>query len=144
MIPRAHLAGRDDGLVRVAPLIGRVGRFVDLIGLETGQIPFAAPRAAESTGRPLGCDDFVAELARLTGRYLRPKMPGRKSRERAEQLEFGLSDMGKVSPVSPARCQIQTWQAPKLLLLWSARPVVGCAVTVRLRFGGSDLEAKIC
>ncbi len=26
---RAHLAGRDDGLVRVAPLIGRVGRFVD-------------------------------------------------------------------------------------------------------------------
>jgi REP-associated tyrosine transposase len=41
---RAHLSGRDDGLVRVAPLIERVGRFVDLIGLETDQIPFAALR----------------------------------------------------------------------------------------------------
>ena len=86
---RAHLAGRDDGMVRVAPLIELVGRFVDLIGPETGQIPFAAPRAAESTGRPLGCDDFVAELERLTGRCLRRRKPGHKSRERAEQLEFG-------------------------------------------------------
>ena len=59
---RAHLAGRDDGLVRVVPLIERVGLFVDLIGLETDQIPFAALREAESTGRPLGSDDFVAEL----------------------------------------------------------------------------------
>ena len=42
--------------------IERVGRFVDLIGLETGQIPFAALRAAESTGRPLGSDDFVVTI----------------------------------------------------------------------------------
>src|SRR5258705_11479499 len=41
---RAHLAGRDDGWVQVAPLIGRVGRFVDLIGLETDEIRFAALR----------------------------------------------------------------------------------------------------
>ena len=95
---RAHLSGRDDGLVRVAPLIERVGRFVDLIGLETDQIPFAALREAESTGRPLGSDDFVAELERLTGRRLRRRKPGRKSSERAEQLEFGLSQMGKMSP----------------------------------------------
>ena len=59
---RAHLAGRDDGLVRVAPLIERVGRFVDLIGLETDQIPFAALPAAESTGRPLGLYDFVVTI----------------------------------------------------------------------------------
>jgi hypothetical protein len=31
---RVHLAGRDDGLVRVAPLIERVGRFADLIGVD--------------------------------------------------------------------------------------------------------------
>ena len=92
---RAHLAGRDDGLVRVAPLIERVRLFVDLIGLETDQIPFAALREAESTGRPLGSDDFVAELERLTGRRLRRRKPGRKSSERAEQLEFGLSQMGR-------------------------------------------------
>jgi putative transposase len=28
---RAHLAGRDDGLVRVAPLAQRIGRFRELI-----------------------------------------------------------------------------------------------------------------
>jgi putative transposase len=94
---RAHLAGRDDGLVRVAPLIERVGGFVDLIGLETDETPFAALRDAERTGRPLGSDDFVAELERLTGRRLRRRTPGRKSSGRAEQLEFGLSKMGKVS-----------------------------------------------
>ena len=52
---RAHLAGRDDGLVRVAPLIERVGCFADLIGADTDRAPFAALCDAESTGRPLGC-----------------------------------------------------------------------------------------
>ena len=80
---RAHLAGRDDGLVRVAPLIERVALFVVLIGLETDQIPFAALREAESTGLPLGSDDFVVELERLTGRRLRRRKPGRKSSERS-------------------------------------------------------------
>src|SRR5882672_2386737 len=38
---RAHLAGRDDGLVRVAPLIERVGRFADLIGMDADLALFA-------------------------------------------------------------------------------------------------------
>src|SRR5882672_4557138 len=49
---RAHLAGRDDGLVRVAPLLDRVGRFTDLVGVESGEADdarFAALREAEST-----------------------------------------------------------------------------------------------
>jgi hypothetical protein len=39
---RAHLAGRGDGLVRVAPLIERLGRFADLIEAETEleHVPF--------------------------------------------------------------------------------------------------------
>jgi hypothetical protein len=31
---RAHLSGRDDELVRVAPLLDRVGRFTDLWPIE--------------------------------------------------------------------------------------------------------------
>jgi putative transposase len=48
---RAHLAGRDDALVRVAPPLDRVGRSCDLIDSDTDHVAFAALRAAESTGR---------------------------------------------------------------------------------------------
>ena len=61
---RAHLAGRDDGLVEVAPLIERSGgRFADLIAppAEPGRI--AALRAAETIGRPLGAGAFLDRLA---------------------------------------------------------------------------------
>jgi len=44
---RAHLAGRDDGPVRVALLIDRVGRFADLMTADTDVSLFAALRDAE-------------------------------------------------------------------------------------------------
>src|SRR5438093_658696 len=37
-------------------------------------------RMATRTGRPLGTDDFVRQLEKLTGRSLRPRKPGPKSR----------------------------------------------------------------
>jgi hypothetical protein len=43
----------DDGLVTVAPILERVDSFAALI------------RAAETTGRPLGAVDFVADLERV-------------------------------------------------------------------------------
>jgi putative transposase len=95
---RAHLAGRDDGLVCVAPLIERVGRFADLIDAETDHALFTALREAEGTGRPLGSAEFVAELERRIGRRLQRQKPGRKANAPTEQLELGLSEMGKVSP----------------------------------------------
>jgi putative transposase len=93
------MAGRDDGLVRVAPLLERVGRFTDLIGLEGDDTKFAALREAEGTGRPLGSADFIGELERRIGRQLRKQKPGRKSSDidGGEQLEFGLATMRKVS-----------------------------------------------
>jgi len=94
---RAHLAGRDDGLVRVAPLLDRVGRFTDLVGVESGEADdarFAALREAESTGRPLGSADFIAELERRIGRRLQKERPGRKSSgvAAAAQLELGIGE----------------------------------------------------
>ena len=37
-------------------------------------------RMATRTGRPLGTDDFVRQLEKVTGRSLRPRKPGPKSR----------------------------------------------------------------
>jgi REP-associated tyrosine transposase len=87
---RAHLAGRDDALVRVAPLLDRVGRFCDLIDSDNDRLAFAALRAAESTGRALGSSEFVATLERVTGRCLRREKPGRKPSARLDHLELRM------------------------------------------------------
>jgi putative transposase len=50
---RAHLAGKDDGLVTVRPALDPVSSFADLL-LEDRDEALAALRRAESTGRPLG------------------------------------------------------------------------------------------
>ena len=71
---RAHLAGTDDGLVTVKPILDRVGAG-GLAGLlrpdAKDEAAFAALRGAETTGRPLGNDDFIKGLERLLGRPLR-------------------------------------------------------------------------
>jgi putative transposase len=73
---RAHLAGRDDGLVSVAPLLERIDDFADF--LTAGEDPAAsgALRAAETTGRPLGNAAFIAGLERILGRKLAKGRPG--------------------------------------------------------------------
>lgn len=76
---RAHLAARDDGLVVVQPLLDRVPRFDDLLEpSDADERAFMAIRAAETTGRPLGTADFVADLERRLGRPLARRAPGRK------------------------------------------------------------------
>jgi putative transposase len=75
---RAHLKGEDDGLVTVRPVLDRVVQFAELIAVAGDDAAFAAIRAAESTGRPLGTPDFVAGLERLLGRPIARRAPGRK------------------------------------------------------------------
>jgi len=54
---RAHLAGRDDGWSKVAPLLSCCGgRFADL---KADAALVAALRAAETIGRPLGPPAFL-------------------------------------------------------------------------------------
>ncbi|MBV9218731.1 MAG: transposase [Methylobacteriaceae bacterium] len=84
---RAHLAGRDDALVAVRPLLDRAGRFADLIAARAGKSDagaFAALRAAENIGRPLGAAAFVDRLEAKLGRVLRPAKRGRKPVVKAE------------------------------------------------------------
>jgi REP-associated tyrosine transposase len=79
----AHLAARDDALVRVAPLLERCsGRFADLIEEAAPTEAMAALRAAETIGRPLGSPAFLARLAALTGRDPRPRKRGPKARDK--------------------------------------------------------------
>jgi putative transposase len=75
---RAHLAGEDDGLVAVGPVLDRVDRFADLLALGPDDEAFQRLRAAESSGRPLGTADFVADLERRLGRPIARRAPGRK------------------------------------------------------------------
>jgi putative transposase len=79
---RAHLAGCDDGLVGVKPVLDRVHSFARLIGGDVGEDAFAALRAGEQTGRPLGNADFIAGLERLLGRPVARRAPGRKPQKR--------------------------------------------------------------
>jgi putative transposase len=76
---RAHLAGADDALVSVAPVLARVARFAELLATDAGdEVRFAALREREGTGRPLGNEDFIKGLERLLGRPLARRAPGRK------------------------------------------------------------------
>ena len=52
---------------------------------------FAALRAAESTGRPRGTRDFVADLELRLDRPVAKRKPGRKPRDRLPS-EQGLPD----------------------------------------------------
>jgi putative transposase len=75
----AHLAGKDDGYVAVAPILDRcAGRFADLIEAEPDSRAVAALRAAETIGRPLGSESFLDKIAVLTGRDARPGKRGPK------------------------------------------------------------------
>lgn len=88
---RAHLAGRDNGLVKVAPLLDRVGRFADVAESATDHRPFAALRAAESIGRRPGSDDSQLALERLLGRSVRRRKPGGKPQgNHAEAAQMDL------------------------------------------------------
>ncbi|MDP1736622.1 MAG: transposase [Caulobacter sp.] len=85
---RAHLAGRDDQLVRVAPLLSRIDSFADTLETEPIDGEFSGLRAAETTGRPLGSDAFIADLERRLDRTLARQRPGPKPQFRGQLTYF--------------------------------------------------------
>jgi putative transposase len=80
---RAHLAGHDDALARVAPLLDRVGDFSRFLGQPEDQQATRALRAAETTGRPVGARPWLEKLEQSTGRTLTPRKRGPKPRQEA-------------------------------------------------------------
>ncbi|MBI3711088.1 MAG: transposase [Proteobacteria bacterium] len=77
---RAHLAGADDGLVRVRPLLALAPDWAGFLAEGLGSADREAIRAGERTGRPLGAARFVARLEKRLGRPLARQKPGPKSR----------------------------------------------------------------
>jgi hypothetical protein len=72
---RAHLAGKDDGLVTVRPVLDRVSSLADLV-LDDRDEASAALRRAEGTGRPVNTAEFVIGLERVLGRRIARRAPG--------------------------------------------------------------------
>jgi putative transposase len=84
---RAHLSGKDDHVVRVAPALDRVGDFAAFLAEEVDEnAAYAALRRAESIGRPVGAPAWIAELERRTGRALAPRKRGPKPKEGLSKL----------------------------------------------------------
>jgi putative transposase len=72
----AHLAGADDGLVVTRPLLKRIGDFAAFLTEAEDAPAAAALKAAETTGRPLGAEDFIQGLERILRRRLARGRPG--------------------------------------------------------------------
>lgn len=65
----AHLAGEDDPLVTVSPILERYGRFRDFLGgAHDDRERWRALRMSETSGRPLGSDQWLQVLEERTGR----------------------------------------------------------------------------
>jgi putative transposase len=78
---RAHLAGKDDGVVTVAPALDRIGNFATFLSEDFDQaMAYAALRKAESVGRPIGSKEWITDMEARTGRTLAPQKRGPKPR----------------------------------------------------------------
>lgn len=74
---RAHLAGKDDDLVKVAPLLNLVPDWSNFLALSS-EDELDLFHRHERTGRPLGASDFIETLEQTLGRALQPQKPGPK------------------------------------------------------------------
>jgi len=83
-----HLAGRDDALLTVGPMLELVTSLAldwqAYLALETPEETIARLRMHKRTGRPAGSEGFVIRLESILGRPLRPGKPGRP-RKTAEE-----------------------------------------------------------
>lgn len=74
---RAHLSGKDDGIVNTAPLLALVPDWRAFLNVPVDESVSEALLAHESTGRPLGAESFVSGIETLLDRSLRKQEVGR-------------------------------------------------------------------
>jgi len=77
----AHVAGRDDELVKTEPLRGLVPDWRAYVQRECSHAELQTMRQHERTGRPLGTEAFVRRLESLLGRPLFPGKAGRRPKQ---------------------------------------------------------------
>jgi putative transposase len=94
---RAHLAGVDDSVVTVAPVLERVGDVAAFLSEPCDErAGYAALRRGETIGRPIGDDAWLRSLEARTGRTL---APGRRGRKPGGSREARASRQWTRSPV---------------------------------------------
>ncbi len=74
----AHARGKDDALVRVAPLLDLAPNWRAFLARVNREQDVSLLRAHESTGRPLGDEAFLETLEHDLGRNLKRQKPGPK------------------------------------------------------------------
>jgi putative transposase len=79
---KAHLKGRDDVLVKVAPLLAMAGDWKAFLRSAIPEEELRDLRQHGRTGRPLGSPTFLRRLERLAGRVLKRQKPGPKPKPR--------------------------------------------------------------
>ena len=80
---RAHLSGRDDRLVKVAPLSAMIGDWNAFLNSAIPEEELRDLRRHGRTGRPLGDETFLGRLEEMVGRVLKPRKRGPKPKHRA-------------------------------------------------------------
>lgn len=76
---QAHLAEKDDGLVKVSPLLEIVGDWKSFLAGANEDL-MSDIRKHERSGRPLGSEEFVESLEADLNRTLKPEKPGPKGK----------------------------------------------------------------
>ena len=76
----AHLAGQDDSLVKVAPLLEMIGDWKQFLREFPANDMMNDLRKHERTGRPLGRESFLQRLENALSRVLRKQKPGPKGK----------------------------------------------------------------
>ena len=77
---RAHLAGADDQLVRVTPLLEMAGDWKLFLDGAAEEERLNDIRKHERTGRPLGSEGFLDQLEAALDRFLKRGKPGPKGK----------------------------------------------------------------
>lgn len=80
----AHIRGRDDMLVRVAPMLERISDWQGFLQSAHQEAELEKLRRHARTGRPLGSDDFIYRLEQITQLHLKsgrrdPRLREKKS-----------------------------------------------------------------
>ncbi len=79
---RAHLATKDDLVVKVAPLLSRIPNWKSFLSDSISPEDQEAIQKHSRTGRPLGDKAFFDRLQRVLGKDVRPQKPGPKKKDR--------------------------------------------------------------
>ncbi|KQW79650.1 transposase [Brevundimonas sp. Root1279] len=92
---RALLAARDDALLSTGPMLDHLGDFAAFLEQPEDTEAISALRRSYSTGRPVGAQDWIAQLEALTSRQLAPRKRGRKPKSETEASSpDGLAPLG--------------------------------------------------